>query len=104
MTRAYLSFRFDFPFESESALGISTAFQQIFLGEIPDFVFPVLDDLTSMFIRTDYIRYAHGSLDEKREPKSEHEAHLAYGERKSLVATIVEAVKVFEGGLREEKE
>lgn len=104
ITRAYLSFRFDFTFESESALGIARAFQKIFLDEIPDFVFPVLDDLTSMFIRTDYIRYAHGSLDEKREPKSEHEAHLAQGERMSLAATIVKAVKIFEGGLREEKE
>ena len=102
--RAYLSFRFDFPFESESALGMSQSFQEIFLGEIPDFVFPVLDDLTSMFIRTDYIRYAHGSLDESREPKSEHEAHLVQGERKSLVATVAKAVKIFEGDIREEKE
>lgn len=104
VTRTYLSFRFDFPFESESALGISIAFQKIFLGEIPDFLFPILDDLTALFIRTDYIRYAHGSLDEKREPKSEHEAHLAQGERKSLAVAIAKAVKIFEGGLREEKE
>ncbi len=101
VTRAYLSFRFDFPFESESALGMPQAFQKIFLGEIPDFVFPVLDDLTSAFIRTDYIRYAHGSLDESREPKAEHEANLAHGERKSLTATIAKAVKIFEGDLRE---
>ncbi len=101
IVRAYLSFRFDFPFESESARGMPIAFQKIFLGEIPDFVFPVLDDLTSAFIRTDYIRYAHGSLEENREPKIEHEAQLAPGERKSLTATFAKAVKIFEGEMPE---
>lgn len=104
IARSYLSFRFDFPFGSESALGMNAAFNKIFLGEIPDSVFPVLDGLTSMFIRTDYIRYAHGSLDERREPKAEHEAHLADGERKSLTATVAKAVKVFEGEMPEQKE
>lgn len=103
IARAYLSFRFDFPFESESAMGIQSAFQKIFLGEIPDAVFPVLEDLVSMFIRTDYIRYAHGSLDEAREPKSEHEAHLASGERKLLTSALVKAVKVFEGDMPDQK-
>lgn len=101
IVRVYLSFRFDFPFASESAHEMPMAFQKIFLGEIPDFVFPVLDDLTSAFIRTDYIRYAHGSLEENREPKIEHEAHLALGERKSLTATFARAVKIFEGEMPE---
>lgn len=101
IVRAYLSFRFDFPFESESARGMPMSFQKIFLGEIPDFVFPVIDDLTSAFIRTDYIRYAHGSLEENREPKIEHEAHLAPDERKSLTATFAKAVKIFEGEMPE---
>ena len=101
IVRAYLSCRFDFPFASESALGMPSAFQKIFLGEVPDFVFPVLDDLTSAFIRTDYIRYAHGSIDESLEPKTEHEANLAQGERKSLTATFAKAVKIFESDMPE---
>ena len=101
IVRAYLSCRFDFPFESESARGMPIAFQKIFLGEVSDFVFPVLDDLTSAFIRTDYIRYAHGSIDESLEPKTEHEANLVQGERKSLTATFAKAVKIFESDMPE---
>ncbi len=102
--RSYLSCRFDFPFGARPALGIAAAFREIFLGDVPDFAFPALDDLTAMFVRTDYIRYAHGSLDEGLEPKSEHEACLAPGERKRLVAFAANAVRVFEGDMGGEGE
>lgn len=101
LTRAYLSFRFDYPFASASAISVRECFRTICLGDIPTDIAYSVEDLTSMFIRTDYIRYAHDSLDSKREPQSEYQARLAKNERKSLSEMVVKAIKLFESEQQE---
>ncbi|MBR5966556.1 MAG: hypothetical protein IK015_10625 [Treponema sp.] len=96
ITRAYLDFRFDYPFKSASARGIREGFNKICLGEIPDSIAYSVEDLTSMFIRTDYIRYAHDSIDSQLYPPAEHQAKLANYERKSLSDMALKAIALFE--------
>ena len=96
ITRAYLDFRFDYPFKSASARGIREGFNKICLGDIPDAIAYSVEDLTSMFIRTDYIRYAHDSIDSQLYPPAEHQAKLASYERKSLSDMALKAIALFE--------
>lgn len=104
ITRAYLAFRFGYPFESASARGVRDAFNKICLGEIPPVIDNSVQDLTSMFIRTDYIRYAHDSIDSQLYPPAEHQAKLAGGERKSLAEMVLKAISVFESDGESEEE
>ncbi|MEE3411340.1 MAG: hypothetical protein VZQ47_09405 [Treponema sp.] len=96
ITRAYLDFRFDYPFKSASARAIREGFSKICLGDIPDSIAYSVEDLTSMFIRTDYIRYAHDSIDSQLYPPAEHQAKLANYERKSLSDIVLKAIALFE--------
>lgn len=96
ITRAYLDFRFDYPFKSASAHAIRDGFSKICLGDIPDSIAYSVEDLTSMFIRTDYIRYAHDSIDSQLYPPAEHQAKLANYERKSLSDMVLKAIALFE--------
>lgn len=104
ITRTYLAFRFDYPFASASARGVRDAFQKICLGEIPPVIDNSVQDLTSMLIRTDYIRYAHDSIDSQLYPPAEHQAKLANGERKSLSEMVLKAIAVFESDGESEEE
>ncbi len=104
ITRTYLAFRFDYPFESVSAMGIRNSFSRICCGEIPPVIAYSVEDLTSMFIRTDYIRFAHDSIDSQLYPPAEHQAKLVGGERKSLADMILKAISVFESDGESEEE
>lgn len=104
ITRTYLAFRFNYPFASASARGIREAFMKICLGEIPPVIDNSVEDLTSMFIRTDYIRYAHDSIESQLYPPAEHQAKLAAAERKSLSDMVLKAIAVFESDGESEEE
>lgn len=104
ITRTYLEFRFDYPFSSASARGIREGFSKICFGEIPPVIAYSVEDLSSMFIRTDYIRYAHDSIESALYPPAEHEAKLAAGERKSLTDMVLKAITVFESDGESEEE
>lgn len=104
ITRTYLAFRFDYPFASASARGVREAFQKICFGEIPPAIDNSVEDLTSMFIRTDYIRYAHDSIESQLYPPAVHQAKLASSERKSLTDMVLKAIAIFESDGESEEE
>ena len=104
ITRTYLAFRFDYPFASASARGVRDAFKKLCLGEIPPAIENSVEDLTSMLIRTDYIRYAHDSIESQLYPPAEHQAKLAANERKSLAGMALKAIAVFESDGESEEE
>lgn len=104
ITRTYLAFRFDYPFASVSARGTRDAFQKICLGDIPPAIENSVEDLTSMLIRTDYIRYAHDSIESQLYPPAEHQAKLASNERKSLTDMVLKAINMFESDGESEEE
>ena len=104
ITRTYLAFRFSYPFESSSARGIRGAFLKICVGDIPPVIDNSVEDLTSMFIRTDYIRYAHDSIESQMYPPAAHQAKLAANERRSLCEMVLKAISVFESDGESEEE
>ena len=85
-------------------MGIRNGFNKICCGEIPSVIAYSVEDLTSMFIRTDYIRFAHDSIDSQLYPPAEHQAKLVGGERKSLADMILKAISVFESDGESEEE
>ncbi|MDY5884837.1 MAG: hypothetical protein SPJ44_00790 [Treponema sp.] len=96
ITRQYLDFRFDFRFSAISSSSIPAVFEKICAGQIPSEISEAVDNITSMFIRTDYIRYAHDSIDSQLYPPQEHQAALIKNERRQLVQMILNAIEAFE--------
>ena len=94
--RSYLEFRFDFRFTSISSNSIRSSFEKIFAGTIPSEIAFAVEDITAMFVRTDYIRYAHDSIDSRLYPPSEHQAALVESERKTLSDMIIKSINCFE--------
>ena len=94
--RSYLEFRFDFGFTSISSNSIRSSFEKIFAGTIPSEIAFAVEDITAMFVRTDYIRYAHDSIDSRLYPPSEHQAALVESERKTLSDMIIKSINCFE--------
>lgn len=96
ITRQYLDFRFDFRFSAISSSSIPKVFEKICAGEIPSEITEAVENITAMFIRTDYIRYAHDSIDSQLYPPQEHQAALIKHERKHLAKMILDAIETFE--------
>ena len=95
ITRQYLDFRFDFRFSAISSSSIPAVFEKICAGQIPSEISEAVDNITSMFIRTDYIRYAHDSIDSQLYPPQEHQAALIKNERRQLVQMILNAIEAY---------
>lgn len=96
ITRNYLEFRFDYRFTAISSSKFRSAFEKVCFGDIPSEIAFSVEDLAAMFVRTDYIRYAHDSIDSQLYPPSEHQAALVKTERKSLTEMVIKAIDCFE--------
>lgn len=95
-TRNYLDFRFDYRFSAISSSKIKSAFEIICAGSIPEEIATAIDELAAMFVRTDYIRYAHDSIDSQLYPPAEHQAALVKHERRQLSEMVIDAIDTFE--------
>ena len=104
VTRKYLDFRFDQRFSAVSSSRIRQTFEKICFGDIPSSIAFSIEDLVAMFVRTDYIRYAHDSIDSQLYPPSEHQAALVKTERKSLTDMVIKAIDCFENNDLQEEE
>ena len=96
ITRNYLEFKFDYRFSAISSSAMRDAFKRISYGIIPEEIAFAVEDIIAMFIRTDYIRYAHDSIDSQLYPPQEHQACLAKKEKKSLYNMVTKAIDCFE--------
>ena len=54
--------------------------------------------MQDIFRRADYIRFAHGSLDSRREPAKVYAAELQPDERSVIIANSRTIIKAFETG------
>ena len=94
--RAYLSYRFGISFSSVTARGIAPLITRR-TGDMLDIEQDnALSSLTALFIRTDYIRFAGGSIDSRLLPAAEHEAVFAPGERERIIALSCQAIAALE--------
>ena len=62
-----------------------------------------LEKLSALFLRTDYIRYAAGSIDSMLLPAEEHKAEFIDGEKKSLIEMSLNILDGLECGTTEGK-
>ncbi len=96
IVRGYLSYRFGCPFASVTTKNIvhtiSAVTGDLLSMEQENAVF----SLTSLFIRTDYIRYASDSIDSKQFPREEHAANFQDGERKNIVEITIQGIDTLE--------
>lgn len=81
--RSYLNTRFSYPFTNCATSEIAPGFQRIFQGLLSDKKEDAVFDLTGIFTRTDYIRYAK-------------DASFAENELKDIIRKLSEIIETFE--------
>jgi hypothetical protein len=96
--RYYLTVRFGRKFDALSTEQISAAFEELTAGTMSDFLRENVSSVQEIFRRADYIRFAHGSLDAKREPAQIYAAELQPDERTTMIANSRTIIKAFETG------
>lgn len=96
LVRRYLAVRFGYDFTTVMTSQFAAVFDRITAGTMSGKKQDAAESLASIMHRTDYIRYAHDSLDSKRQPAEQYAAQLGEQERKSLVAVLCDAVNTFE--------
>lgn len=96
IVRAYLEFRFKISFASVTGRNIEKKIQTVTGGYMTDRQEENIDLLTSLFVRTDYIRFAEGSIDSKMLPMEEHQASFLKGEKKSMISSMHGIIDTFE--------
>lgn len=89
LLRTYLEIRFDHPFTKTVSSNIYSAFEKATSGLLADDKYDSMEQIQSVFIRTDFIRYAqNNNFNEK--------AVLEDGERAKLIDQIIQCVNVLE--------
>ncbi|WP_407398041.1 hypothetical protein [Treponema sp.] len=94
--REYLEYRFKTPFASVTGKNIEFKIMTVTGGMMGDRQERAVEDLTADFVRTNYIRFASGSIDSKRLPVEEHQAGFMKGEKKSLILSTHKIIDAFE--------
>jgi hypothetical protein len=94
--RRYLETRFGYRFTSVSTSQLMDAFDSVSAGLMSLKKQNAAESFAGILHRTDYIRYARGSIDSSREPADMYQAKLGDGERRSLLSIVKENVEAFE--------
>lgn len=95
--RKYLEFRFSTPFNAVTGNKIASLISSA-VGDLLDTLeFDALEVLSTLFIRTDYIRYAMGSIDSQLLPIESHQAEFLPNEKKELIEKTNSIIDIFEG-------
>ncbi|MFC2280697.1 hypothetical protein [Treponema socranskii] len=97
LIRRYLDFRFGYRFSAVSSPAIMDTFEKIMADAMSEKTQSGAMSLAAVLRRTDYVRYARGSIDSKKEPAEEFAADLKADERSSLIRIVRDAVERFEG-------
>ena len=97
LIRRYLDFRFGYRFSAVSSPAIMDTFEKIMADAMSEKTQSGAMSLAAVLRRTDYVRYARGSIDSKKEPAEEFAADLKTDERSSLIRIVRDAVERFEG-------
>lgn len=94
--RRYLNYRFNHSFSSVPSSVIADTIRTLTGDMIPDEQQTALESLSQKFIRTDYIRFAHDSIDSKQLPVEEHKALFMENEKAELVQQTEEIIAALE--------
>ncbi|MCH5290293.1 MAG: hypothetical protein J1D88_00845 [Treponema sp.] len=94
--RTYLTNRFCASYQSVAVKHLVTFTNELTGNMLSSFQENAAIQVYSLFVRTDYIRYAQGSLDSRQIPQSKHEACFAEDERQQVVDQTIQCVADFE--------
>ena len=100
LIRRYLDFRFGYRFSAVSSSALMDTFERVMAGTMSEKSQSGAMSLAAVLRRTDYVRYARGSIDSKKEPAEQFAADLKTDERASLIRIVRDAVERFEGAAR----
>ena len=95
--RSYLTLRLAKNFSCIPSSAISKAIHSAFYADTKEFI-PInfISTLSLLFKRTDYIKFAAGSIDSKLQPAVEHETVLSKNERSSIINETVTSIQILE--------
>ena len=94
--RQYLEYRFDVKLASVTSQKIFSEVSSRSGCLLDEAYENVLTEISSLFVRTDYIRYARGSLDSFLLPQKEHQAAFLNGEKKQIVTSSLSYIDSLE--------
>lgn len=98
VVRKYLEFRFNTSFSSVTVSKMFSKIQEVTGNMMSEAAEKAAEDIVSIFVRTNYIRFASGSIDSKRLPAEEYQASFLSGERTKIVITLRKAINRLEKG------
>ncbi|MCK9169620.1 MAG: hypothetical protein M0P01_04325 [Treponema sp.] len=96
LIRRYLDFRYGYHFSTVITSQFMAAFDKVTAGTLSDKKQKAVEELVSVLSRTDYIRFAHDSIDSNRLPAEQYSTELSEVEREQLLERIRGAVDSFE--------
>ena len=101
--RSYLSKRFGTTFENTAASKIAYLIRKITQDTLDTDEQILVEILSQMFIRTDYVRYAQGSIDSTLLPLEEHSANFLPMERETIIHSSIDLIASFEDNKEKEE-
>ncbi|MCR4741754.1 MAG: hypothetical protein K5866_02625 [Treponema sp.] len=87
--RKYLEVRFDQPFSRTVSSKIISLYDQATYGLSSESKFQAAENISAIFIRTDYVRYAQGSINSK-------DANFQEKEKSELIQKLIESIECLE--------
>lgn len=96
IVRRYLNYRFNHSFSSVPSSKITDAIRELTGDMLSAEQEVALMSLSQKFVRTDYIRFAHDSIDSKQLPVEEHKALFMENEKNKLVQETEEFIAALE--------
>ncbi len=96
IVRRYLNYRFNHSFSSVPSSKITNVIRELTGDMLSAEQETALMSLSQKFIRTDYIRFAHDSIDSKQLPVEEHKALFMENEKIKLVQETEEFIAAME--------
>lgn len=96
--RVYLTTRFGVRFETLSSNQFVPVFEELTAGTMSDTTRENVFQVSEIFHRADYVRFAQNSLDSKRLPQEKFGAELQEGERSDILVRSRKIIKTFETG------
>ena len=94
--RVYLEYRFATSFATIPSSKITAVIDEVTGGMFSETQQNAIDDIASLFVRTDYIRFATGSIDSQLLPLQEHQTSFMEKERDKIIDRSQKSILILE--------
>ena len=104
IVRTFLYKKYDYSFEAIPAGRIFNAVNRLTGGTMSEKQQSYIEEMSSMFRRCDYVKFAAGSIDSRLLPAEDHAAVFSINEKKGLVDNMIEIINSMSEDNEEDKE